>query len=88
MCNTYSDCYDIHHSKIPDLPGGQNEPLVMQGVSSAEENGGQEKQKLTLINSNNLVVLLATGFQLCEKEEATHFCSVKKDGQEYNTYIK
>ena len=28
LCNEYAACYDIHHSKIPDMPGGQNEPQV------------------------------------------------------------
>lgn len=52
-----------------------------------------------LVNSNELVILLANGYTIVatsselntitkeEKESCTHWCSVKRDGCESNIYI-
>ncbi|MCK5606912.1 hypothetical protein KAR91_33730 [Candidatus Pacearchaeota archaeon] len=42
-----------------------------------------------LINANDMIVLIANGATILpHPSTATHFCNVKKDGQEYKLYVR
>lgn len=43
---------------------------------------------MKLISSFSVVVMLNQGYELCEEDEASHFCNVKKRGEEFKVYLR
>ena len=70
---SYKD--DIERNQERERKNGQFNALVIPPT-------------VTLVDTKEAITMLARGFKQTLKTEATHFCSVKKNGEEFNVYMR
>lgn len=42
---------------------------------------------MVLLDAKQIVIYLVQGYVITDRENANFYCSIKRDGQEYNLYI-